>query len=137
MLTLAYWLYLVFVASWFLHLPARVPLLGVLRFDLFLVASMLGLTLASVPVSRRSRASFGDSTRKYLLALIVYVIVTIPFVQWPGSVLKHGLASFIKGVVFFFFTVRLIDTERKLRVFARRFPWLPGVPSSWSHSIFT
>ena len=41
-------LYLLFVASWFLHLPARVPTLGAIRLDLILVVLLAVLLLAVV-----------------------------------------------------------------------------------------
>jgi O-antigen ligase len=47
--------------------------------------------------------------------LIVYAIVTVPLVYWPGSVVKSGLPNFIKGIVFFYFTIAFVRTEADLR----------------------
>jgi O-antigen ligase len=105
-------LYLVFVISWFLHLPARFELLGTIRFDLLLACTLIGITLVKP-------SSSGPPTQasKALRILIAYSILTIPFVYWPGSVLKFGLPNFIKAVVFFYFTLAFVRTESDLRKF--------------------
>src|SRR5690242_12691831 len=106
-------LYLLFVVSWFLHLPARLPMLGAIRFDLLLV---LVLTVLAV----RCRPGDGEvktSTDTVLKILLAYAILTIPFVQWPGTVIKIGLPDLIKAVVFYYFTIAFIKTERDLKRF--------------------
>jgi O-antigen ligase len=106
-------LYLLFVASWFLHLPARVPALGVIRFDLLLV-----LILSVLALSRRSDHTEPKTTiDKLLRTLIAYSIVTILFVEWPGSAIKFGLPNLIKAVVFYYFTVAFVRTEQSLKRF--------------------
>lgn len=111
----AFLLYLLFVLSWFLHLPARYPILAGVRFDLVLVLLIAALSL----LSRRSpdSPSLDLRTSRILLILILYIVLTIPFVEWPGSVVKNGLERFLKGVVFYFFTVQLLNTENRLRLF--------------------
>ena len=42
-----------------------------------------------------------------IFLLVAYFIVTLPLVQWPGSVAKVGLERFVKALVFFYFTARL------------------------------
>jgi putative inorganic carbon (hco3(-)) transporter len=105
--------YLLFVVSWFLHLPARVPILGVLHLDLFLVL-FLGVRAFS---NNSDGGSPVNRVDKLLRILILYSIVTIPFVYWPGSVIKAGLLNLTKAVVFFYFTVAFVRTERDLKRF--------------------
>jgi O-antigen ligase len=107
-------LYLVFVASWFLHLPARVPALGAIRLDLILVVLLTLLALAGTPRHERLPATPTDKT---LRVLILYVLVTMPFVEWPGSVLRFGMAEFVKAVVFYYFTVAFIRSGSDLKAF--------------------
>lgn len=57
-----------------------------------------------------------NETNKYLTILIIYAILTIPFVQWPGSVIKYGIEGFIKAVVFYYFTVTFVNSEKKLKL---------------------
>jgi O-antigen ligase len=111
--------YLLFVASWCLHLPARVPLLGMIHADLILVAVV---TVVAISEAKRSGkpagAPAGRTTADILLrVLIVYSILTIPFVEWPGSVVKNGLPNLIKAIVFYYFTVAFVKTEKDLARF--------------------
>ena len=106
-------LYLLFVASWFLRLPARLPVLGTLRVDLLLVVAMAGFAL--VTRKERVRQPLAHPTEKILRVLIAYALLTVPFVEWPGTVIKIGLPEFIKAVVFYYFTVAFVTTERDLR----------------------
>src|SRR5688500_18629484 len=97
-------LYLLFVISWFLHLPARLEVLGALRFDLVLVCILtaFALTRGKLTSSTTSEAD------RVLRVLVVYSVLTIPFVYWPGSVIKSGLPNFFKAVVFFYFTIAFV-----------------------------
>ena len=104
--------YLIFVASWLLHLPARIPILGILRFDLVLVAILAVVAISQRPAFKRSRTP----TDKWLLILLVYSILTVPFVEWPGSVIKIGLPNFIKAIVFYYFTIAFVKNERDLKL---------------------
>jgi O-antigen ligase len=110
---LAFSLYLLFIASWFLQFARRYPVLGSIRFDLLLVMAISGLCLL-VPRRPRSTSAPGLATRDYVLILITYAILTVPFVEWPGSVLKAGIPEFIKAAMFCIFTATLVRTERDL-----------------------
>ncbi len=109
----AFALYLLFMCSWFLHLPARVPALGAVRIDLVLVCVIM--LLVAISPSEAAPTSEQERTRKVLTILAVYAVLTVPLVEWPGSVLRNGLPQFLKAMVFFAFTVALITTPKKLR----------------------
>jgi len=106
-------LYLFFIISWFLHLGTRLPFLGLIRFDLLLICILVYLAVSS----KRDIGIGRTNTAKLLNVLIVYSILTIPFVQWPGSVISTGIPNFIKGIVFYYFTVAFIRTEQDLKKF--------------------
>jgi len=55
-----------------------------------------------------------DPVAKRLCILLAYIVLTIPFVEWPGSVL-HNLEPYLKSVCFFFFVVVTVDTTHKLK----------------------
>ncbi len=110
-------LYLVFVVSWFLHLAARVPALGAARIDLILVAVLTALAFAS----RSSERTPATTMDKILRVLFLYVILTIPFVEWPGSVIRSGIPEFIKAVVFYYFTIAFVRSEADLKKFVTVF----------------
>lgn len=103
--------YLIFVVSWFLHLGTRLPALGIIRFDLLLV-----VVLFLLAVSRKTAAESAENdTRKYLKILIAYSVLTIPLVEWPGSVLNRGIQELVKAAVFYYFTVAFVQSEADLR----------------------
>ncbi|HWP99052.1 MAG TPA: O-antigen ligase family protein [Vicinamibacterales bacterium] len=108
---LAFRLYLLFVVSWFLHLPERFPLLGTFRFDFLLFWTIAALAL----ISHFQGAPRVDSRINRLMGLLVaYSILTLPFVEWPGSVLRANLIRLVKALLYYHFTVSLATNERKL-----------------------
>jgi putative inorganic carbon (hco3(-)) transporter len=120
----AFRLYIVFVVSWFLHMGARVPILGTLRFDLLLVCAIGVLLVKSE--GKEPALDSGDKKgtkrhdsriRALILTLLVYSVATLPFVQWPGTVLNAGLPDYVKALVFYFFTARLITNPKRLATF--------------------
>jgi putative inorganic carbon (hco3(-)) transporter len=48
-------------------------------------------------------------------------IVSLPFVEWPGSVLRENLFTFLKAALLFYFAIFLVDTPRRLRQFVAFF----------------
>ncbi len=111
----AFYLFCAFIVSYFTHLAARVPALGTLHIDL-LLAGATGLAIAfSGPRRRKGPAPQMDPVARKLWILLAYIIVTIPFVEWPGSVI-HNLQDYAKSLCFFFFVVATVDTTRKLRL---------------------
>ncbi|MPZ18381.1 MAG: hypothetical protein GEV06_10780 [Luteitalea sp.] len=111
-LELAFKLYLLFMVSWFMHLPARVPALGPLRIDLLLVVAIAAAIFTS---ARGSIQLLDTRINRLLIALFAFAIVTLPFVEWPGSVLKNGIPELVKAVVFYYFTALLVTSEQKLK----------------------
>ena len=111
-------LYLVYTVFFFLNVPARIPGLGVLRPTLLLAAFMLVL-LFTEGVLFGGKAQSKTSSR--LNILLLYMILTLPFVKWPGSVVQSNLPTFIKAVLFFFFTVKILDSVPRLTLFVQVF----------------
>ena len=113
MSNLGFNIYLTFTISWFLHLGARFPILGLVRFDLLLVCVLFFLLLQKQDNSSVKETQIG----KLIKAILIYSILTVPFVEWPGSVINNGIESFIKAAVFYYFTVVFIKAEDKLKKF--------------------
>lgn len=111
----AYFLYLLYIISYFLRLPARIPILGAIRLDALLAASIFGLLFLK-GWERESTVS-SDRISRTLKILILYIILSLPFVEWPGSVVKYNFLLFFKAVLFFYFTTFLIRTEKELKNF--------------------
>lgn len=125
---LGFKIYLVFVFSWFLHLAGRIPLLGLIRLDLalvvllFVIKFVLNRTGAEQesPVSSDKDlvpAQSNSGVSKALNIFMVFAIAAIPFSEWPGTVFKAGIPDFLRAVVFYFFTIWFVNTERQLKIF--------------------
>jgi O-Antigen ligase len=108
-------LYLLFVISYFIHLSSRIPALGFIRFD-FVLMVLLSLFVASDIIQRKS-GLWDLKTVNRLMLFTGLIVFSIPFVQWPGSVLRRGLGEYLKVAPFFFFTAILVNTDRKLKTF--------------------
>ncbi|WP_375192845.1 O-antigen ligase family protein [Marinobacter sp.] len=107
-------LFCYFLVDFFLHLSARIPGYGAIRPTLLLV---LSLTLLLFFQRERFKGWTNDSVIKAMLAFIIYLALSLPFVEWPGSVLRNNLSDFVKVVVFIFFIVLIIDSDRRLKIF--------------------
>ncbi len=106
---------MLFVISWFLHLGSRFAILGAVRFDMLLVLVLMGLVMANQEADGERTKENGS--RKIIYILLGYVVLTLPLVEWPGSVLNHGLTNFIKAVIFYFFTVKFVRSTAQLKIF--------------------
>jgi putative inorganic carbon (hco3(-)) transporter len=111
---MAFILYVTYVLSFFLHLPERIPVLGSIRFDLVILA----LATVSIFNSRdQKEKSITNETDRMLYILLAYLAVSLPFVEWPGSVLNTGIQNFVKVLPFYFFTTMTVNSEKRLRIF--------------------
>ncbi|KPQ30443.1 MAG: O-antigen ligase family protein [Marinobacter excellens HL-55] len=109
-----FWLFIYFLVDFFLHLSARIPAYAVIRPTLLLVL----LISASLFLQRdKFRGWTHDPIVASLLVLVGYLVVSLPLVEWPGSVVKNNLSDFVKAIVFFYFTVLLVDSNRRLKIF--------------------
>ena len=113
-----YRLYLLYLASYLLHLTARAAILAVIRFDLVLFAI---ITILLVLEGDKLKGRLRDECTTVLGILFLYVVISLPFVEWPGSVLRNNLSIFIKSIAFFFFTILIVDNERRLKGFVNVF----------------
>jgi hypothetical protein len=111
----AFYLFCAFIVSYFTHLTARVEVLASLHFDLLLAAATAAAIVSAPRAPRRGPPQKLRPVEKQLWILVGYIIVTLPFVEWPGSVLNN-LEPFAKSLCFFFFVVATVDTTRKLRI---------------------
>ena len=117
-MTIGYYLYLVFTVSYFLHVTARIPALGAIRFDLLLNIVLIGLAFLQLmgPKGGDKHLTKPETSRR-LLILCAYIVVTLPFVRWPGSVVRVGLENYLKVIVFYLFSVAFITDEKRLKKF--------------------
>lgn len=107
-------LYIYFLIDFFLHLSQRIPGYGVVRPTLLLV---LLITMSLLMQRDVLKGRGQDKPFRIIVVLSVYFLISVPFVEWPGSVLKNNIPEFVKAVVFLFFTALTVDSERRLKVF--------------------
>ncbi len=111
---MAFWVYQLYIVSYFLHLTNRFPVLGPIRFDMLLFVFLVG---AAVFDWRNKRRLLENEISKKLILLILFILISVPFVEWPGSVLDHGIKYFTMGTLFFFFTVFFVQTPKQFKIF--------------------
>lgn len=107
-------LYLYFILDFFLRFSARIPGYGVIRPTLLAVAT---ISLLLFLQRDKLKGRFDDPIFKAIFVLFGYIFISLPLVEWPGSVVRANIDPFIKAVVFLFFTALIIDTERRLKWF--------------------
>ncbi len=110
--------FLIFTVSYFLHLTSRVPALGALRFDFILMIILFILILIKGDFNQNQNRL---EPTKFLLYLLVFILLTIPFVEWPGSVIYFGLENYSKVVFFFFSIIAIVNTRERLKIFVTVF----------------
>ncbi len=116
-------IYLLFMTSWFLHLTERIPVLGLVRFDmllvglLFIVGFIRSRSAASVEPEAPEKPGRARDIDRSLKLVFLFILVATPFAEWPGSVLKMGVPELTKAVVFYYFTVWFVTTEKRLKIF--------------------
>lgn len=109
-----FFLFMYFLVDFFLHLSARVPAYGALRPTLLLV---LLITMLLVFQKEKFRGWTKDPVVRAMLVFLGYLVLSLPLVEWPGSVIRNNLAEFVKAIVFLFFTVLIVDSEKRLKIF--------------------
>src|SRR5271156_708529 len=121
----AFVLFCAFTISYFLHFTKRWAPLGTVHLDLLLaLATVIATAFAARKgaVGRRGRApppGQKDPVTMRVWILVGYILVTIPLVEWPGSVLAN-LEPFAKSISLYFLVLAIVDTTRKLK-------WLLGI----------
>ncbi|TYC62974.1 hypothetical protein FMN52_02885 [Marinobacter sp. BW6] len=107
-------LYLYFIVDFFLRFSSRIPGYGAIRPTLLAVAS---ISLLLFLQRDKLKGRFEDPIFKAIFVLFGYIVISLPLVEWPGSVIRENIDPFIKAVVFLFFTALIIDTEKRLKWF--------------------
>jgi hypothetical protein len=111
--TFTFFMFLMYQLFLFLNIPARFSGIGVLRPTvlLFLIISLL-------LVAQRDKIAhkFDQPIFKTFSAFLIMLVLTLPFVSYPGSVIKMNLQIFIKAIVFLYFCALILDSEKRLKI---------------------
>jgi putative inorganic carbon (HCO3(-)) transporter len=106
-------IYCIYVVDYYVRVSSRIPGIGALRPTLVLFAVLVVLLVAQ---ARNLKGRLTTQPAKALLVLLVYIFVTIPIATWPGSVVNN-LEPYARAVAFFYFTILIVDTQRRLYIF--------------------
>ncbi|MGP4843266.1 O-antigen ligase family protein [Marinobacter sp. 1Y8] len=107
-------LYLYFLVDFFLHLSQRISFYGHLRPTLLLV---LLISTALYLQRDRLKGRSKDPIFQAIFLVLGYIVISVPIVEFPGSVVKNNLPEFLKAIVFLFFTALILDSEKRLKIF--------------------
>ncbi|WP_250829970.1 O-antigen ligase family protein [Marinobacter sediminum] len=107
-------LYLYFILDFFLRFSVRIPGYAVIRPTLVAVAA---ISLLLFLQRDKLKGRFQDPIFKALFVLFGYLVISLPLVEWPGSVVRTNIDPFVKAVAFLFFTALIIDTDKRLKWF--------------------
>lgn len=107
-------LFIYFVVDFFLRFSARLPAYGVFRPTLLLIAILVFLIFLQ---KDKFRSQVNDPIFTAYFAILFYIFLTIPFVEWPGSVIKSNLDPFVKASIFLFFVGLFVDSVKRLKIF--------------------
>jgi putative inorganic carbon (HCO3(-)) transporter len=108
-----FFLFIVYQLFFFLNIPARVPGIGSIRPTV-----LLFLLISFVLFLQRHKFSykFNNPILKAFSAFLIMLVLTLPFVTYPGSVIKINFQIFLKAVVFLYFSALILDTEKRLKI---------------------
>lgn len=112
--TLCFGAYLYFIVDYFIRFSARIPSYGAVRPTLLMFVI---ITISLFLQKDRLRGKVDDPIFKAVIALFAYLAISLPFVEWPGSVIRGNAEIFIRSTAFLFFTTFIIASEKRLRVF--------------------
>ena len=106
--------FLIFLSVSLLNLGVRWPWLGVLRPTVLFVGVLLVMAFA---VGAKAVRRIDSRESRMVGLLLLYVLVSLPLVTWPGSVIKNNLDLFVRATMFLFFVAIFVDSPRRLGVF--------------------
>ncbi len=112
--SVVFFLYCYFVIDYFARFAARLPVYA--QFRPTLVMAMV-LIFAAFLHADKFREVMREPTVRILSIFLLYLVVSFPLVEWPGSIIRHNLPDFVRAAVFLFFTAFFVDTDRRLKVF--------------------
>ncbi|SNC68273.1 O-antigen ligase [Marinobacter sp. es.048] len=107
-------LYLYFILDFFLRFSVRIPGYAVIRPTL---AAVVAISLLLFLQRDKLKGRFQDPIFKAIFVLFGYLVISLPLVEWPGSVVRTNIDPFVKAVAFLFFTALIIDTDKRLKWF--------------------
>lgn len=98
--------------EFFLHFSQRFTFIGIMRptVIMFLIITALLFFQKDIIKIRLRHPIFIAFS-----ALIIYLILSLPLVTYPGSVIKKNVMVFLKAIVFLYYTALILDTDKRIK----------------------
>src|SRR5690606_32795687 len=115
--TFTFFMFQIYQLDFFLRSSARIAGIGIIRptLLLFLIVAV-SLFLQRDKLKERMQ----HPIIKAMGTLILVIIITLPFVKYPGSVLRHNIPEFLKAIVFLYFMALIVDSDKRMK-------WVLGI----------
>jgi putative inorganic carbon (hco3(-)) transporter len=110
--TLTFFLFQLYQLDFFLHFAQRFTFVGVLRPTMLLFAL---ITMLLIIQREKFKHRFTHPIFSAYGTFIFMVFITLPFVAFPGSVIRFNIPIILKAIVFLYFTALILDTEKRYR----------------------
>lgn len=108
-----FFMFMLYQLDFFLHISARIPGAAILRPTLLMFAVITFLLLLQ---KDKIKWRFDQPVFKAFSAFLLMLILTLPFVKFPGSVIRENFVIFLKAIVFLYFCALILDTEKRLKI---------------------
>ena len=112
--TFSFIVYLYFIIDYFVRFSARIPAYGKISPTVII---FLIISFSLFLQQEKFKEDFKDPLVKIIVILLIYIFLSTPLVEWPGSVIRHNWQPFVKAICFFFFTALIIDSNKRLKIF--------------------
>jgi putative inorganic carbon (HCO3(-)) transporter len=110
--TATFFWFQIYQLEFFIHFSARIKAIGIIRptILLFLIITFLLFSQKEKLAARLKHPIF-MAYGSFLLMLLF----TLPFVSYPGSVIKNNIPVFLKAIVFLYFVALILDTPKRFK----------------------
>jgi len=109
-----FFLFITLLIDAFLQLSARIPGVSIIRPTLLLTVL---ITMLLILQKEKFKDVKGNTIFIALNVMLIYLLVSLPLVEFTGSVIRDNFSRFIKVIAFFYFTAIIVDTRKRLVVF--------------------
>lgn len=110
--TFTFFMFQIYQLDFFLRSSARISGIGIIRPTLLLFA----IVAISLFFQRdKLREKMQHPIMKAMGVFLLVIIFTLPFVTYPGSVIRYHIPEFIKAIVFLYFMALIVDSKGRLK----------------------
>jgi O-antigen ligase len=98
--------------EFFLHFSQRVHAIGIMRPTalLFVIITMFLISQKNILREKLMHPIFSAYG-----AFLIMLIFTLPFVTFPGSVIKNNIPFLLRAIVFLYFVALIVDTDKRFK----------------------